>query len=146
MWTHLCRYCLYTTQVWNVQDAEEECLVMAVRTGLNTSLGSMIRERICPSRLLTPQHPFIPVRKEKFTLFSNHNRSLLRQQPGAYYSSTFTCLPGRHLYVVTGSIKGPEQRMSDCNDDFPNSVHYRYLKLYLHSCLPDICNRHVCAW
>ncbi len=45
-----------------MQDAEEECLVMAVRTGLNTSLGSMIRELICPSRLLPQRDPFIPVR------------------------------------------------------------------------------------
>ena len=124
---------------------------MAVRTGLNTSLGSIIRELICPSRLLSPQHPFIPVRKEKFTLFSDHNGSLLRQQPAGFIP---VCSPASQedrlllalLHVVTGSIQGPEQRMSDCTDNFPNSVHYRYLKLYMHSCLSDICNHHVCAW
>ena len=84
---------------------------MAVRTGLNTSLGSMIRELICPSRLLSPQHPFIPVRKEKFTLFSDHNGSLLRQQPGAFIPVYLpACQEDRlHfalLHVVTGSIKG----------------------------------------
>ena len=108
-----------------MQDAEEECLVMAVRTGLNTSLGSMIRELICPSRLLSPRDPFIPV-----------------CLPAAQDDRLLLAL----LHVVTGSIKGPEQRISDCNDKFLNSVHYQYLKLYMHSCLPDICNHHVCAW
>ncbi len=113
------------SRVWNAQDEEEECLVMAVRTGLNTSLESMIRELICPSRLLSRRDPFIPVRSPA----GQEDRLLLAI-----------------LHVVTGSIKRPEQRMCDCNDNFPNSVYYRYLKLYMHSCLPDICICHVCVW
>lgn len=35
---------------------------MAVRTGLNTGLGSMVRELICPSSPSTQTNPFIQVR------------------------------------------------------------------------------------
>ncbi len=85
-----------------MQDAEEECLVMAVRTGLNTSLGSMIRELICPSRLLSRRDPFIPVRA-----------------PAGQEDRLLVAL----LHVVTGSMGRPEQRMSDWKDSFPNSAY-----------------------
>lgn len=54
--------CLPHHQVWNAQDAEDECLAMAVRTGLNTGLGNMVRELICPSGLPAPKNPLIQVR------------------------------------------------------------------------------------
>ncbi len=73
---------------------------------------------------MSPRNPFIPVRL-----------------PAGQEDTLRFAL----LHVVTGSINEPEQRMSDCNDNFPNSVHCQYLKLYMHSCLPDICNRHVCT-
>ena len=41
--------CWYT-QVWNEQDPEEEVLAMVVRTGLYTSMGSMMRQVISYSQ------------------------------------------------------------------------------------------------
>ena len=58
--THL-RLTVLCQQVWNAQDAEEECLVMAVRTGLNTELGSMVRDLIHPPEATAPIHAFVQV-------------------------------------------------------------------------------------
>ena len=62
-------------QVWNAQDAEDECLVMAVRTGMNTGLGRMVRELVCPSRLSAQTSPFVKVRPAALGLLSRHCRS-----------------------------------------------------------------------
>ena len=37
---------LKSVQVWNEEDAEEEVLAMVVRTGLCTSMGSMMRQMV----------------------------------------------------------------------------------------------------
>ncbi|KAL0027251.1 hypothetical protein WJX77_006828 [Trebouxia sp. C0004] len=46
-------------QVWNAQDAQDEVLVMVVRTGLNTTMGSMVRELITPVKGETEPNPFL---------------------------------------------------------------------------------------
>ncbi|DBA71773.1 TPA: hypothetical protein ACH3X2_011039 [Trebouxia sp. C0005] len=46
-------------QVWNAQDAQDEVLVMVVRTGLNTTMGTMVRELISPSKGEVEPDPFV---------------------------------------------------------------------------------------
>lgn len=49
-------------QVWNPADSEEEVLVMVCRTGLNTTMGGMIRGLLAPIKPYQEKDPFIPVR------------------------------------------------------------------------------------
>ncbi|DBA71770.1 TPA: hypothetical protein ACH3X2_011036 [Trebouxia sp. C0005] len=46
-------------QVWNAQDPQEEVLVMVVRTGLNTTMGNMVRELLAPTKHATKSDPFL---------------------------------------------------------------------------------------
>ena len=48
-------------QVWNAEDAEDEVLAMVVRTGLNTTMGAMVRQLIAPVDVKTEKEPFEPV-------------------------------------------------------------------------------------
>lgn len=48
-------------QVWNADDPEDEVLAMVVRTGLNTCMGSMVRQMIAPTRLQKEATPFVAV-------------------------------------------------------------------------------------
>lgn len=48
-------------QVWNLEDAEDEVLAMVVSTGLNTCMGSMVRQLIAPTRLHLEASPFVEV-------------------------------------------------------------------------------------
>lgn len=43
------------TQVWNEEDAEEEVLAMVARTGLHTSMGSMMRQIFYNATHSTPR-------------------------------------------------------------------------------------------
>lgn len=52
---------LYHAQVWNVEDAEDEVLAMVVRTGLNTTMGAMVRQLIAPVSIRKEKQPFEPV-------------------------------------------------------------------------------------
>jgi hypothetical protein len=49
-------------QVWNPADSEEEVLVMVCRTGLNTTMGGMIRGLLAPIKAYHEKDPFIQVR------------------------------------------------------------------------------------
>lgn len=57
-------------QVWNAEDAEDEVLAMVCRTGLNTQVGSMVRELIAPTTL--------PREKDTFTMVGNRDCAVLR--------------------------------------------------------------------
>lgn len=48
-------------QVWNAEDPEEEVLAMVVRTGLNTTMGDMVRQILSPAFAPGEKHPFIQV-------------------------------------------------------------------------------------
>lgn len=48
-------------QVWHADDPEEEVLAMVVRTGLHTSMGSMIRQILAPSFVPAEKYPFLQV-------------------------------------------------------------------------------------
>lgn len=48
-------------QVWNPADSEEEVLVMVCRTGLNTTMGGMIRGLLAPIKAYREKEPFIQV-------------------------------------------------------------------------------------
>ncbi len=48
-------------QVWNPANSEEEVLVMVCRTGLNTTMGGMIRGLLAPSKAYQEKDPFIQV-------------------------------------------------------------------------------------
>lgn len=52
----------YALQVWNADDPEDEPLALVVRTGLNSTMGSMVRQLISPTCLQLQAEPFIPVR------------------------------------------------------------------------------------
>lgn len=47
--------------MWNADDLEDEVLAMVVRTGLNTCMGSMVRQMLAPAFALVGQHSFILV-------------------------------------------------------------------------------------
>ena len=51
----------FVGQVWNAGDQEEEVLAMVVRTGLNTTMGNMVRQILAPAFAPAEQHPFIQV-------------------------------------------------------------------------------------
>ena len=51
-----------TLQVWCPDRPEDEVLVMVCRTGMNTTMGGMIRELIAPSTVHKEKDPFLPVR------------------------------------------------------------------------------------
>lgn len=48
-------------QVWNPEDAEDEVLAMVCRTGLNTQMGSMVRELVTPTTLSARKDNFVKV-------------------------------------------------------------------------------------
>ena len=48
-------------QVWNAADSEDEVLAVVVRTGLNTCMGSMIRQFIAPPYEYVAKDPFVKV-------------------------------------------------------------------------------------
>ena len=48
-------------QVWNPEDAEDEVLAMVCRTGLNTQMGSMVRELVTPTTLSARKDTFVKV-------------------------------------------------------------------------------------
>ncbi len=48
-------------QVWNPEDAEDEVLAMVCRTGLNTQMGSMVRELVTPTTLSARKDAFVKV-------------------------------------------------------------------------------------
>ncbi len=48
-------------QVWNPADSEEEVLVMVCRTGLNTTMGGMVRSLLAPIKAYQEKDPFIQV-------------------------------------------------------------------------------------
>ena len=47
--------------MWNPANSEEEVLVMVCRTGLNTTMGGMIRGLLAPSKAYQEKDPFIQV-------------------------------------------------------------------------------------
>lgn len=47
--------------MWHADDPEEEVLAMVVRTGLHTSMGSMVRQILSPSFTSAEKHPFLQV-------------------------------------------------------------------------------------
>ena len=51
----------HAEQVWNAVDPEDEVLAMVCRTGLNTQVGSMVRQLATPSKLANQKDPFIRV-------------------------------------------------------------------------------------
>ena len=57
---------------------------MAVRTGMNTGLGCMVRELICPSRLSAQTSPFIKVSPAALGLLSRHFRSAHKHSKDVY--------------------------------------------------------------
>ena len=48
-------------QVWNAEDTEDEVLAMVCRTGLNTQMGSMLRELVAPSKQAAESDTFVKV-------------------------------------------------------------------------------------
>ncbi len=58
--------------MWNAEDAEEEVLAMVVRTGLDTCMGSMIRQLIAPAWSHKDKHPFIQVTSRSPAILSVH--------------------------------------------------------------------------
>lgn len=48
-------------QVWNGEDSRDEVLVMVVRTGFNTTMGSMVRELVAPTKVFQKEAPFVTV-------------------------------------------------------------------------------------
>ena len=48
-------------QVWNAEDTEDEVLAMVCRTGLNTQVGSMVRELVAPSKQAAESDTFVKV-------------------------------------------------------------------------------------
>lgn len=52
---HVCMW------VWHADDPEEEVLAMVVRTGLYTSMGSMVRQILSPSFVPAEKYPFLQV-------------------------------------------------------------------------------------
>ncbi|DBA98830.1 TPA: hypothetical protein ACH3X1_014592 [Trebouxia sp. C0004] len=54
-------------QVWNPEDAEDEVLAMVCRTGLNTQMGSMVRELVTPTTLPASKDAFV---KDTFRLYA----------------------------------------------------------------------------
>lgn len=48
-------------QVWNAEDGEDEVLAMVCRTGLNSQMGSMVRELVAPSKLPKAKDNFLKV-------------------------------------------------------------------------------------
>ena len=57
----MCDFVDEMQQVWNLEDAEDEVLAMVVRPGLNTCMGSMVRQLIAPTRLQLEASPFVEV-------------------------------------------------------------------------------------
>ena len=48
--------------MWNETDAEEEVLAMVVRTGLNTTMGHMLRQVMAPlNNINAMKDPFVVV-------------------------------------------------------------------------------------
>ncbi len=52
-------------QVWNPENSAEEVLVMVCRTGLNTAMGSTIRELLVPAKI-TKRDPVVTVCGQHF--------------------------------------------------------------------------------
>lgn len=52
-------------QVWNPENSAEEVLVMVCRTGLNTAMGSTIRELLVPAKV-TKRDPVVMVCGQHF--------------------------------------------------------------------------------
>ena len=48
-------------QVWNPEDAEEEVLVMVCRTGMHTSMGTIIRQLLTPTKVYKDKQSFLRV-------------------------------------------------------------------------------------
>ncbi len=64
-------------QVWNPEDAEDEVLVMVCRTGMNTTLGSTIRQLLTPTKVYKEKDPFLLVNpSQAFTPSCNHAQHL----------------------------------------------------------------------
>ena len=61
------KLCLFL-QVWNAVDTEDEVLAMVCRTGLNTQVGSMVRQLASPSLRAHHKDPFIRVSHLHFLL------------------------------------------------------------------------------
>ena len=55
-----------TLQVWNPDFPENEVLVMVCRTGMNTTMGTMIRELVAPSKVYEEKDPFMSVCLQAF--------------------------------------------------------------------------------
>ena len=51
----------FVGQVWNAEDPGEEVLAMVVRTGLNTTMGDMVRQILSPAFAPAERHPFVQV-------------------------------------------------------------------------------------
>ena len=51
----------FVGQVWNADDPGEEVLAMVVRTGLNTTMGDMVRQILSPAFAPAQKHPFVQV-------------------------------------------------------------------------------------
>ena len=54
-------WCTLVLKVWNPAFSEEEVLVMVCRTGLNTAMGSIIRELLVPAKA-AKKDPVVGVR------------------------------------------------------------------------------------
>lgn len=67
-------------QVWNPEDAEEEVLVMVCRIGMHTSMGTIIRQLLTPTKVYKDKEPLLRV--------GCHARALLHD---AAMSATLAC-------------------------------------------------------
>ncbi len=47
--------------MWNPEDAEEEVLVMVCRTGMHTSMGTIIRQLLTPTKVYKDKEPLLRV-------------------------------------------------------------------------------------
>lgn len=55
-------------QVWNEHGSDEECLALVVRTGLYTTMGSMLRQVMAPANAVhSLRDPFVVVRVSRVT-------------------------------------------------------------------------------
>ena len=70
--------------MWNAEDGEDEVLAMVCRTGLNSQMGSMVRELVAPSKL--------PKTKDNFVKVSQTALSMLKETSARLSVCLLSCL------------------------------------------------------
>ena len=69
--------CSFALQVWNEAKADEEVLAMVVRTGLCTTMGTMLRQVMAPLNTLDLfRDPFVVVSLQHWLLQVRHSGAL----------------------------------------------------------------------